>query len=49
MRGDVIGFVGDTGNPGTGNYNLHFEYHPLGGAALDPLPILEIPSTCKVS
>jgi murein DD-endopeptidase MepM/ murein hydrolase activator NlpD len=45
----VIGFVGDTGNPGAGNYHLHFEYHPLGGAALDPLPILEIPSTCTVS
>ena len=47
-RGDLIGFVGDTGNPGPGNYHLHFEYHPLGEPAIDPLPMLEIPSTCKV-
>jgi peptidoglycan LD-endopeptidase LytH len=46
--GQVIGYVGDTGNPGAGNYHLHFEVHPQGGAALDPLKVLEIPAGCKV-
>ena len=47
-RGDVIGYVGDTGNPGPGNYHLHFEYHPQGGAAVDTLPLIDIPTGCKV-
>ena len=48
QRGDLIGFVGDSGNSGPGNHHLHFEYHPLGGAAIDTFPLLEIPSTCRV-
>lgn len=49
-RGDVIGFVGDTGNPGPGNYHLHFEVHPGGprSPAIDPFPLLQIPRACTV-
>lgn len=48
-QGQVIGYVGDTGNPGPGNYHLHFEVHPKGGAAIDPLKVLTpVPSACTV-
>lgn len=48
--GDLIGYVGDTGNPGAGNYHLHFEVHPGGrrSPAVDPLPLLVIPGACTV-
>jgi peptidoglycan LD-endopeptidase LytH len=50
-EGQLIGYVGDTGNPGPGNNHLHFEVHPkgLGTAAVDPMPLLEIPSGCTVA
>ena len=46
-RGDVIGYVGDTGNAGTGNYHLHFaiwvapdDKHFWNGININPYPLL---------
>jgi peptidoglycan LD-endopeptidase LytH len=46
-RGDTIGYVGDTGNSGAGNYHLHFEISTTkdpaqywGGTPMNPYPLL---------
>jgi murein DD-endopeptidase MepM/ murein hydrolase activator NlpD len=46
-RGDVIGYVGDTGNSGTGNYHLHFAVWLVtdpkrywDGENINPYPLL---------
>lgn len=46
-RGDVVGYVGDTGNAGNGNYHLHFEVSKLaaprkwyGGIPINPYHLL---------
>ncbi len=46
-QGDVIGFVGDTGNAGPGNYHLHFSIWAITdpkkyweGENINPYPIL---------
>ena len=46
-RGTVIGYVGDTGNAGPGNYHLHFSIRTVfdpkrfwDGVSINPYPIL---------
>lgn len=48
-RGQLLGYVGDTGNATPGGWHLHFEVKPGPGyAPVDPAPLLAIPSTCRI-
>ena len=47
VAGQQIGSVGDTGNPGAGNFHLHFELQ-RNGTPIDSLPLLPIPAGCKI-
>jgi len=45
--GQVVGYLGKTG--GTTTPHLHLEVHPLGGAAIDPTPVVAAVDGCSIT
>ena len=45
--GQVVGYLGKTG--ATNTPHLHIEVHPLGGAAIDPTPVMSAVDACSVT
>ena len=39
--GEIVGFLGTTGNAATTAPHVHFEIHPGNGPAIDPFPVLQ--------
>lgn len=45
--GQVVGYLGKTG--ATNTPHLHIEVHPLGGAAIDPTPVMAAADACSIT